>query len=241
MGKWQLEYRTGTGLRTTNEDRYLAQVFDENRILLTVCDGMGGHDHGETAAELAIRTIKIFFITHIFRKKDDSYCQKLINHIEQTFTAFINEKPSYKGMGTTMALVYIEGGHACILWAGDSRIYVFRENRVLFRSNDHNLASELVKQGKIRHDSLEYYHNKNYLTNCIMGTHRPSGHDFSSIEPVKKGDVFFLCTDGLTDVLSDTTLESAIARYPLHEAAEYFEEECRERSNDNYTFILLKV
>jgi protein phosphatase len=241
MGNWRLEYRTGIGRRGSNEDRFLAQVFDNKRILLTVCDGMGGHTHGETAAELAIRTIKIFFISHIFRKKDDSYCQRLIDHIEHTFTAFINEKPRFMGMGTTLALAYIEEMRACILWAGDSRVYVIRNKQIFFKSDDHNLASELANSGKIKRDSLEYYHHKNYLTNCIMGSHKPSGHDFSKIDPIKKGDVFFLCTDGLTDVISDISIESAISRYPLPEAAEYFEEECRERSNDNYTFILLRV
>jgi len=241
MTSWEVEHRTGIGRRHNNEDRILCRIFDNQRILLAVCDGMGDQMHGGTAAELAIRTLKIFSFSNIFGRDDSGYCKKLINHIEQTFSAFINEKPSYQGMGTTLALTYLEKDKACLLWIGDSRIYLLRDNGIKFISEDHNLASQLLKSGKIHKNSLAYNHNKNILTNCIMGNHRPTGFDFETINSVHKGDVFFLCTDGLTDVISNTTIESTLAGMSIKEAALYFEEECRTRSNDNYSFILLKT
>lgn len=237
MHEWNIKYATGTGNREQNEDRYLAQVFDGNRLLLVVCDGMGGHNYGQVAAELAVRTVKIYFISHILRHKNDNYCDELIKNIEYTFTAFLCENPKLKGMGTTLAMVYVGKKHACCLWAGDSRIYYFRKGKVHFMSRDHNLATELAHDGLIRKGTLEYESRKGTLTNCILGSHRPSGHSYHEIKSVLKGDRVLICSDGVTDLLDESEITSRIAGNSLEDAARYLEIVCDQRCDDNWTFV----
>ena len=236
--EWKIKYATGKGNREHNEDRHLAQVFDGGRLLLVVCDGMGGHNFGRVAAELAVRTVKIYFISHVLRHKDDHYCDNLIISLEYTFSAFIRENPKFKGMGTTLAMAYAGKKHVCCLWAGDSRIYFFRKGEIEFMSRDHNLATELVNEGLLKKGTLEYESRKGTLTNCIMGSHRPSGHSYHEIKSVRKNDRILVCSDGVTDLLDKEEISKRIAGEELGKAAGYLEALCRQRGDDNWTFII---
>lgn len=238
MEEWNIKYATGQGNRDINEDRYLAQVFDGDRLLLVVCDGMGGHHFGQVAADLTVRTVKIFFISHVFSHKDNDYCSELVRNIEYTFSAFLRENPKFEGMGTTLAMAYAGKKHACFLWAGDSRIYYFRKGKALFTSRDHNLAAEMEAAGTIRKGTYEYDTRKNILTNCILGSHRPSGHSYNRLESINKNDRILLCSDGVTDILDNGFPLDRISVTSLDDASDYLEEVCNRQSNDNWTFVL---
>jgi PPM family protein phosphatase len=231
------EIRSGKGKRTNNQDRFIEKSFGPGKQLYIVCDGMGGHCHGDKAAQLAIRTFDLF-ISMNSAEKSQSFFEKHLRGVEQTFSVFIEEHQDFLGMGTTLALLYIDGDNGHIFWVGDSRVYHIRKREILFQTLDQNLGTLHVMNGLISPDSIEYHYQRNVLLNCITGSQNPTDSDYKKIEEIKKGDVFFLCSDGVTEALSDSEIIEILTSYPIAKAAYILDQECLIRSEDNYTFII---
>lgn len=236
--KFFSEIRSGKGQRDVNQDRYLVKSYDADKQMFIICDGMGGQCHGEKAAQLAVRTFDLMIGINIGAKKSSAFFEKQLRAVEHTFTVYIEEHPDYEGMGTTVALLFLEGGMAHIFWAGDSRVFYLRKREILYQTEDHNLGTLHVRNGLISPKSIEYYYQKNILLNCILGLYHPTDFDYHTFSGVQKGDLFFLCSDGVTETLSDEEIRIILSSYPPDKAAGILELECEGKSEDNYTFII---
>lgn len=197
---------TDTGnVREKNEDYYY--ISNDNELnLFIVADGMGGHNGGEIASKSAIEAVFDYFKQNYFKldKNVDSIKTFIIESIE-----FANKKVFGKsftdydlnGMGTTLTLLLIENGYYFIGHIGDSRAYLIRNNNIIQLTEDHSFVEELVKLGKITQEEARTHPQKNIITRAL-GTDEEIKVDVI-YDNIYSGDILFLCTDGLTNMLTD--------------------------------------
>ena len=111
-------------------------------------------------------------------------------------------------MGTTISALAIDQGHALIAHVGDSRIFRFRKDKMELMTEDHTLLNELILDKEIDADQIESFKNKNVITRAL-GLNRTVKIDLR-IEPLNQGDIFLLCTDGLTKALSENEINGIV-------------------------------
>ncbi len=210
--------------RDNNEDNLL--VYPE-QSLFAVFDGMGGHAAGEVASGIAVREMKEFFeltgrdpeATWPF--KDDrakSYDEnRLVTAIKLCNARIIEvseQDASKKNMGTTCVSLHLaerEGQvKALVAHTGDSRVYLFRDNRLRRITIDHSLVEEYLRLGKITEDEAKNFPQKNIILRAL-GQQRQVDVEVNAHEP-RPGDVFLLCSDGLSGMVEDRFMESILQK-----------------------------
>jgi len=193
--------------RSGNEDSALVAP-----QLVAVADGMGGHAAGEVASRIAIHTL--LELTPLLADPnidDDSREDLLLNisySIDNEIAIQSEENPEFSGMGTTLTAVHLTEENIELLHIGDSRCYRYRNGEFTQLSYDHTVMQELLDQGRLTQDEVASHPQRSLLTQALMGD---SGIDPAlMIYPVKIGDIYLLCSDGLSSVLSDFEIESII-------------------------------
>ncbi|MDI6604654.1 MAG: Stp1/IreP family PP2C-type Ser/Thr phosphatase [Thermoanaerobacteraceae bacterium] len=197
---------TDTGnVRKNNEDSYY--ISDNNDLhLAIVADGMGGHNGGEIASKYAIDSVHEYFKKNYMslNKNPDSIKEFIENSIRYANEMVFNKAFSNNdltGMGTTLTLLLLEQGFYFIGHIGDSRAYLIRDNRIVQITEDHSYVEELVKMGEITHEEARTHPQKNLITRAL-GINQEIKVDLFMGE-VRPNDIYFLCTDGLTNMLTD--------------------------------------
>ena len=182
------------GGRAENQDSY---GYKETPLgfLLTVCDGMGGGPGGKTASSIAVEEI----ITGIDEANDDEEISNIIiKAIRRANMAVIeaaNENPSLAGMGSTATVLLLSEQSAFIAHVGDSRVYQIRGGRKIFRTYDHSMVFELVKQKVITEEQARLSAQSNIITRALGM--KPDLEVDIVERPYAKGDRFVLCSDGI--------------------------------------------
>jgi len=228
------------GMRENNED---AISYVNDRCFI-VCDGMGGHRHGEIAGKTVAESIKSFFQMLSGTIKKDTLQAALAYAIEE-----LNKKDDTGGderkMGTTVVLAVFAESSVFVGHAGDSRLYHIRPNEgLLFRTRDHSYVQECIDAGIITEEEARIHPAKNIITRCVQPhSTRPIVLEIDERNNLKTGDYFFLCTDGVTDALTDKEIIRTIANDALadEEKIRYIKNNCAEKSKDNYSGFLLKI
>ena len=211
--------------RDNNEDNLL--VFPEQH-LFAVFDGMGGHAAGEVASSIAAREMKDFFeltgkdpeTTWPFKdERSRSYEEnRLVTAIKLCNARIIEaseQDAAKKNMGTTcvaLNLVARDGkARALVAHAGDSRAYLFRDDRLRRLTVDHSLVEEYVRLGKITEDEARIFPQRNIILRAL-GQQRQLEVEIRADEP-QPGDLFLLCSDGLSGMVEDASLESILRKH----------------------------
>jgi serine/threonine protein phosphatase PrpC len=200
--------KSAVGLvRAGNEDSAMT-----SRNLIAVADGMGGHAAGEVASRIAITSLasesEIFAKDGIdLESADDLYATALAT-IDRTISEYTIENPELAGMGTTLSSLFLREGAVAALHVGDSRIYRLRGNVFEQISTDHTVIQELLTQGTITEADIATHPQRSVLTQVLMGDGR--NQPALSIYEVKADDRFLLCSDGLTNVLSDKEIKAIL-------------------------------
>jgi protein phosphatase len=204
-------------MRDQNEDRLL---LDDHLGLYVVCDGIGGHPHGDLAAELALRTIVQTLeearpSLHAVRSRQAAPSVALaeVRRAVERANAFLyaqcSDLPSRLRMGTTVALLLAAGWRAIVATVGDSRIYRLRDHRIQQLSRDHTVAQKMVRSGLLSEEAASGSRFHSVLTRSI-GTQSTVTVDSFDTE-LRSGDRFLLCSDGLTDHFEDD--DALLARH----------------------------
>ncbi len=237
----KISVRTDIGLRKkVNQDYY---YISDDKKLLIIADGMGGHKAGEVASQLAVSVI-----SKALSKLEDLPCEKdILKSIEDSIIEAnniifkkSNEDIRYKGMGTTLSLAYIDKGLMYIGHVGDSRIYKISNNKLSQLTEDHSLVKELLKKGTITREEAENHPQKNIITRAV-GTGESIEVDLV-LEPLSQSDIILLTTDGLTNEVSDEEIERVFLEKSLDEACLTLVELAKELgSYDNITIIAAKL
>ena len=250
--KLKIDARSDTGVtRTNNEDSF--GVFEKDNLFL-VCDGMGGHRAGDYASRLAVKTTLEMFDKleeKNYRKisKDLKHeweiASRLIAIIRLANRMIFNRSlanPKRQGMGTTFSGLAIEDGCAISGHVGDSRIYRFRDGKMELLTEDHTWVNELILDKEIDAGQARKLGNKNVITRAL-GLEQTVKIDVR-IDPLQEGDIFLLCTDGLTKALPDDEIKRIVLynkKRLSHTAKHLIDNANMKDGSDNSTVVIVAV
>jgi PPM family protein phosphatase len=179
--------------RRRNEDNYVVAP-----PLFAVADGMGGAQAGEVASQLAASALEAGDSDGLDgTKRIDALIQEANRRIYDRASS----DPSASGMGTTMTVALVEGMTVAIGHVGDSRAYLVRGERMEQLTEDHSLVYELLKSGKLSEEEAQVHPQRSVITRAV-GTDPDVDVDGFTIE-AEEGDVFLICSDGLSDMVED--------------------------------------
>jgi len=189
--------------RSTNEDDFAIRA---ERGLFLVADGMGGHGNGEVASRLVTLSV-CDFIEALPRKSrqgshpvEDTLREALEQANQAVFRA-VENRAELAGMGATVVAMMYRNGNAVIAHAGDSRAYRWRAGRIEQLTEDHTWVGQQVSSGDLSPDEARLHPFRNVVTRALGGEMRLIVD--VAVHDVRTGDLFLLCTDGLTAVLED--------------------------------------
>lgn len=201
-------------VRENNEDKFEYFVPSTESLLATrghvylVCDGMGGHSAGQIASELAAKTFIDVYLNH--PASDASVAAIAAAHAANRFVRDVGTAvPSRRGMGTTLSGLMLIQDQALIIQVGDSRVYRLRDGVLDRITTDHTWVEDVVKRGVMSREDAEQHQYKHVIMQAIGGDAELSPDVFwLNLLP---GDLFLLCSDGLTNHVSDPELHEILA------------------------------
>lgn len=241
--------------RKDNQEDFLwpnpATVTKENRVFV-MCDGVGGQDNGEVASETAATALGTYLTEHqsedgIVTKAD---FEKALSYAYDEMDKVDNG--AVRKMGTTMTCLVLHRGGALVAHIGDSRIYHVRpslaskEGRtgIIYQSADHSLVNDLLRAGEITEEEAVNFPQKNVITRAMQPhLERRYKADIYEINDVESGDYFFLCCDGVLELLTNDKLGEILANVTLNDDGKIaaIKAVCDERTRDNYTCWLVPI
>ena len=206
------------GARETNEDR-VGHWRTAQAALMAVADGLGGHVHGELAAQIALDVMSAAFGAEARDTLPDpaSFLERacLAGHaaiLRETRKQRFPESPR-----TVLAACVIQEGQVYWTYVGDCRFYLVRGGRVIARSRDHTVVQRLVDEGRVREDAVATHPYRNRLLNCLGGFQTPRIESVVNTR-LARGDIVLLCSDGLWGPLSQDELVGVLLSRPLEHA-----------------------
>lgn len=201
--KFTIFQNSRQGPRPYNQDR-LAYSYSKDALLLVVADGMGGHKHGEIAAQLAVTTM-----TEAFQRLAvpmlSSPAKFLIEHIQQVhdmIDQLTQEREMLESPRTTIVAAVVQRGVLYCAHVGDSRLYHFRDGHLLYRTEDHSIVQSLYNKGMIEKGDMSTHPYRHKVYSCLGGD-TPPKIDLSDRHELAEGDTILLCTDGVWGAMAD--------------------------------------
>lgn len=210
-----LSLKTDVGcVREVNEDCVVCvqpgdpDVVAKKGMLILVADGMGGHSAGEVASNKAVEVIsKVFF-------EEDSDAQsalrKAFNEASREIFEMSQRDESLRGMGTTCTALVLRNGSALAAHVGDSRLYLIRNRHIYTMTEDHSEVMEMVKRGLITLEQARHHPDKNVILRAIGSHADVEVSTWDEPMPVREGDRFLLCSDGLYDLVEDEEIRREV-------------------------------
>ena len=234
-------------VRKENEDDFLVM---EKHCLFCVADGMGGQEAGQLASRTTLESVakSINYLsdpqdtTMPYGLTDDMLDKPLLANITQFSNFQVNKTSAGRIMGSTLVAAHFTENSLDIVHVGDSRLYLWRENQLTQLTEDHSLVYELFKLGKITQQEMRDHQMRNVITRAIGAN--------TSVEPtlghidISVGDIYLLCSDGLTTMLEAGEIINIFEKAPtdLSSLAETFVTQANEAGGrDNITVLLISV
>ncbi|NJF25684.1 Stp1/IreP family PP2C-type Ser/Thr phosphatase [Thermococcus sp. Bubb.Bath] len=239
-----LAFKSYIGRRDNNEDAFLAEKIDGN-VVLAVADGMGGHLAGEVASQEALNvlrdTVKRLGSTEPARILREAIERANLRIYEMGHD---DEHPERHNMGTTLTAAIVRNNTATVGNIGDSRTYLIKKDGTIKQlTKDHSLVQELIDKGMITPEEAKRHPQKNIITKAL-GIQSDIEIDPEDIKEItlEPGDYLLLCSDGLTDVMSDEEIAKTVLNAPsLKEAVDLLIEKAYGMgSTDNITVVLYR-
>lgn len=232
------------GIRENNEDYLLPHNLKQQQRVFVLCDGMGGHGHGEVASQTVCESIYAFLSSQIECENHEftEYImqQALDFAIEELTKAdtFVEEG---RRMGTTLVVVLLNQFDILIGHVGDSRCYLFDKDwNKVFCTQDHSEVAEAVRRGFITEQEAFDHPKKNIITRSVQaGKHTEIEVDV--LKNISNDYSLLLCTDGVSDALRDSEIEALLFRPTTSERLSGVKEECTIKSRDNFSAILIQM
>lgn len=203
------------GGRQYNQDR-LAYAYSRDALLMVVADGMGGHIHGELAAQIAVQ-----MLTDTFRHQADPILAAPLEFLHNSmFNAHraINDYVLAHRLSefprTTCVACVVQGNRAYWAHSGDSRLYYFRSGKPLYRTRDHSLVQQLFERGLIDAAQMASHPERNKIYSCLGGENLPEV-ELSQEVDMHDNDVLLLCSDGLWGQLDIGEISAILDNYPV--------------------------
>ena len=237
--------RTGIGGRKENQDSYAGMTVGNN-VILTVCDGMGGMNGGQTASRIAVTEIAQTLAETPIEKLGEEAIFKAVEAANAAIYRRALNDPPLRGMGTTTTVLVLTSEAAYLTHVGDSRIYQLRNGKKEFRTFDHSKVFEMVAQNMMAEEQARQSSFSNIITRAL-GI-RPKVEMTVEKISYKKGDRFILCCDGIWNTLPEPEMMKLfLAKSAAKEEVEYLTEtvngigEQRGGDHDNLTAIVVDM
>ena len=243
--------RTHVGMKRAHNEDSLRICRDEN--LFIVADGMGGHASGEVASQMSVETLAEFFrataeddeITWPYkmdkaRLYDENRVVTGIKLSNRRIYEAASRDSRLKGMGTTICAAFFVQDNCYIGHVGDSRVYRYRGGRLVQLTEDHSLLNDYIKMRQLTPEEIEAFPHKNVIVRAL-GMKDTVQVDITSEAP-ETGDIYLLCSDGLSGMLTDPQMEDIIASGKnLEEMCERLVDGANHNGGtDNITVILIE-
>lgn len=226
------------GKRENNEDYiiYKEENNPDNRFII-LCDGMGGHGHGEIASKTVADAVFEYLKSLEKDEYDAQDLQDAVDVAQSTLTA-TNTFDDEKSMGTTLVVAVINKKNIIVGHIGDSRCYLFDENGLKkFRTKDHSKVAEAVEAEILTEEEAFNNPHKNILTRCVVAGKSNVKIEVDCLQ-IDNNDRILLCSDGVNDAMRDKEIEEVLINRDIHSALGIIDNNCAEKSKDNYSLII---
>jgi len=237
-------FRTDIGkVRPHNEDNGAVAEGMYGQMLALVADGMGGHQAGDIASAMAKDGMLNYWheITEPFTPEDaEKWLLKTVSKVNEELFDYSQNHPGCEGMGTTLVAAVCSEEFVTFSNVGDSRVYLFAEDELTQISEDHSLVRELVRSGQLSEEEAEHHPRKNVLLRAL-GTEQTIEVDIETIS-WKNGSILLLCSDGLTNKLSNQDIQNQLT---IDQGLESISQKLLKQANDyggedNITITLVR-
>jgi len=239
---------TDVGLeRPQNEDYYgyaepeAEALFAYKGRLVIVADGMGGHQAGEIASRVAVDTVRD---TYLASPGDDTQMAltEAFHAANSAVYEIARSQPAFQGMGTTCSALVLKDDQAFFAHVGDSRIYLIRDGMILQLTRDHSVVMEKVREGVLTEEEARVHADRNLISRAI-GVAPSVQVDGSPLPiPTYEGDVFVLCSDGLSTLVSAEEIRDIVTNQHPQDACQTLVELAKTRGGyDNITVQIVKL
>jgi len=233
-------------VRELNEDsgRYVQpadpEVLRQKGVLIVVADGMGGHTSGEVASGLAVEVVSRAYYDDSGDPR--SALEKAFHEANGAIHTEAQKDVSKNGMGTTCTALVLQNEFAISAHVGDSRLYLIREGSIYLMTEDHSAVMEMVKAGLITLEQARHHPEKNVILRA-MGSHpEVEVTTWKEPFPVRAGDRFLLCSDGLYDLVQDDEIKRIVSLSAPQTACENLIALAKERGgHDNITVGIVNL
>jgi PPM family protein phosphatase len=226
------------------------QQGDERAHLFLVADGMGGHKAGEWASALVVLAIEQFTLNTFkwFLEADGLGAQKVLGQFQSAIRSadaqIVEEarsNPELSGMGTTLTMAFHLGRQLCLVHVGDSRAYLHRDGLLHQLTEDHTLIAQMIKDGSLKPDQVLASRFRHVITNVVGGPELGVKVEARAFE-IKPGDSLLLCSDGLTETVTNDVIASILNAEPAPEAAatSLLAEANKGAAADNITAVVVR-
>ncbi len=241
--KYQLGTVTRIGNRKENQDSY-GSFTNGEALVMVVADGMGGHRGGLLASQTVIRCVASAFEKEPgLIKNPVAFLQKLVleSHAEINRVG-VRQRPPIQPR-TTAVICLVQAGMAWWAHVGDSRLYLFRQGELMFRTRDHSRVEELMQEGSLTAQQALTHPERHRVTRCLGGLETIKSISVSKAVPLKMGDMVLLCSDGLWSAMDEQKIEALVNGYYVDDMASKLASEAEKQSApraDNITIILMR-
>jgi PPM family protein phosphatase len=236
-----MEYKyvslTDIGLKRADNEDSLGIFEIEDGILAIVCDGLGGNKAGDVASQLSVNKVYDYFKS----SKQEDYLERIKYSILEANNSILKKAASsnnFRGMATTIEVLFLKNNHAYCGHVGDSRVYCLLNGKLKQLTKDHSLVQKLLDEGVLTLQEAENHPNKNIIMRAL-GDNSPVEIDLCTTDFNENDDyLFFLCTDGVTSVIRDIELEIILSNYDRIKKT--LSEMIEERgAPDNFSFVVI--
>jgi PPM family protein phosphatase len=219
-------------MRNDNQDSYLAE-----EPVFAVADGVGGHLGGDVASATAVKVIQEATQTGV----QPGELRDLLRKVNSAIWEKSQSAPHLRGMGTTCTLALLEDGSAYLAHVGDSRAYLFRSGELKQITEDHNLVGKMVSEGRLTREEAAHHPQRNIITRAL-GLDPDVDVDLLTQE-LREGDRLVLCSDGLSSMIEDRTLQEVLSHEgdPQVAADRLVDAANHAGGEDNITVVLVDV
>ncbi len=204
-------YLTHSGkVRESNEDSILVTTNIVGDTIAVVADGMGGHNAGDIASAIIVKEICQAFVnlTESYPiNKMKKWLQKEVIRVNDKILRLSRNNENLTGMGSTAVIAIVTEDYTLVSNVGDSRCYILKKNKLFQVTRDHSLVNQMIDNGKISEEDALYYPHKNVIMQAI-GTNESFQLDMFEIN--NSYQKLILCSDGVTDYVTDSKLEKAL-------------------------------
>lgn len=234
------------GARDNQEDCIFpatGQAKDSDRLFV-LCDGMGGHEHGEKASAAICKGVSEYFQEHVKSEDvlEDEELKNALNHAYLELDKI--DDGAFRKAGTTLTLLFFHKGGCTAAHIGDSRIYHVRPSKldILYKSKDHSLVYELYQMGEISYEEMKTHRRKNQITRAMLpGEDNREVADMVHITNIRPGDYFFLCSDGVLENLDDPQIVEWMASDTDDDQKRQWLIDNTTNSKDNHSAFLIRI